>query len=319
MTIMRTLLAISLALIAEACYGHGNPIHVNVTDGRLVVAGGLPALSGFANMAFDDDEDAYLDIAPGFQLGSTLPGFDVSGMEAGSQLNLEVIPRPDFTAPSTPQRWLWFWDKATHQVDIAPNDPTVELASQRLFGSVLLTQLEAPTTGAFMQVMEPLSTDLGTHQHPILYLLDDSPAAKFGAYGFFARLTSPNYEPSEPFLIALNYSLAPAEYRLAAKQINAAARLPGDYDGDDDVDGNDFLVWQRTLGSSVELSADGSLNDLVDADDLDIWKLHFGDVHSPPAEVAQVPEPNSLPLGILTGLGVYVAALQRRRSVNQST
>jgi hypothetical protein len=29
---------------------------------------------------------------------------------------------------------------------------------------------------------------------------------------------------------------------------NAVSRLPGDYDGDQDIDGNDFLVWQRTQG-----------------------------------------------------------------------
>ncbi len=38
---------------------------------------------------------------------------------------------------------------------------------------------------------------------------------------------------------------AGGSYRVTA---NAVSRLPGDYDGDQDIDGNDFLVWQRTQG-----------------------------------------------------------------------
>ena len=51
---------------------------------------------------------------------------------------------------------------------------------------------------------------------------------------------------------------------------------PGDYDADGDVDGADLLGWQRGLGSSVNLAADGNANGVVDAADLVVWRTHFG-------------------------------------------
>lgn len=69
---------------------------------------------------------------------------------------------------------------------------------------------------------------------------------------------------------------------------------PGDFDGDDDVDGADFLEWQRT---------DGTPSGLMD------WQGNYG----PPALAASsVPEPNTL---VLIGLAVSAAtACSRRRS-----
>jgi hypothetical protein len=85
--------------------------------------------------------------------------------------------------------------------------------------------------------------------------------------------------------------------------------IPGDYDLDDDVDGNDFLVWQRDLGSTTNLNADGSNNGVVDAADLTIWKTQFPPSLPPPVASA-VPEPTGLGLALATFLATIVA---RRR------
>jgi hypothetical protein len=77
---------------------------------------------------------------------------------------------------------------------------------------------------------------------------------------------------------------------------------PGDYDGDDDVDGADLLIWQQDLGSTTELAADGSGNGVVDAADLELWQDNFGGGAGAAGLVAAVPEPAGL-------LAMTIAAL----------
>jgi hypothetical protein len=275
----------------RVAWGHGLPIHVDGSSGVLTISGGLNLSAGYVSQGFDYHEDAYLDIGPGNTQFTSLPGFQLTGIAANSQVNLEVLARPDFTQSNSPQRWLWFWDKETQELSVAPDDPLVRIASQRGFGDLRITQFTSPTTATSVKVFEPTSSEIGSHQHPLLYFLDDAPAAKFGAYGFFARLTSPNYEASEPFLIALNHSLSSEEYDAASRAINAATMLPGDFNKDDVVDGADFLAWQRSFGSTTQLAADGSLNKIVDVADLGIWKENFGRTWPASVSAAAVPEP----------------------------
>ncbi len=68
----------------------------------------------------------------------------------------------------------------------------------------------------------------------------------------------------------------------------------GDFDGDLDVDGADFLKWQRDSGDAAELA---------------LWETNFGTTASA-AAVAAVPEPTA-GLLLIVGLGLLAA---RRRS-----
>jgi GH35 family endo-1,4-beta-xylanase len=68
--------------------------------------------------------------------------------------------------------------------------------------------------------------------------------------------------------------------------------LVADYEGDGDVDGLDFLVWQRQFGQSGDLSADGDGNGVVDADDLALWKVSYQAMLT--ANSISVPEPYSV-------------------------
>lgn len=101
----------------------------------------------------------------------------------------------------------------------------------------------------------------------------------------------------------------------AFAQIDAIAYLnappvgvSGDFNGDGKVDGVDFLEWQRTLGSTTQLSADGNRNGVVDADDLTIWQAGFG----PQGAVASLPTPEPSSAILLSGGAACV--LLRRRS-----
>lgn len=69
-----------------------------------------------------------------------------------------------------------------------------------------------------------------------------------------------------------------------------------DFDLDSDVDGNDFLRWQRGAGtfSGATLDqGDANLDGAVDAIDLVLWRSHMGNKLGPNAApaTAQVPEP----------------------------
>ena len=63
----------------------------------------------------------------------------------------------------------------------------------------------------------------------------------------------------------------------------------GDYDGDGDVDGRDFLVWQRTFGSTATPAgsgADGDGSGTVDAGDLETWQTNYGTTELVAAQTA---------------------------------
>ena len=86
-----------------------------------------------------------------------------------------------------------------------------------------------------------------------------------------------------------NTALSPSQF------LFAAPGLPGDFNGDEKVDGNDFLVWQRGFSTGE-----------YDASDLADWKANFGQ----PPGVSAIPEPTTLGLA---SLGLAATSLARRR------
>ena len=75
--------------------------------------------------------------------------------------------------------------------------------------------------------------------------------------------------------------------------------IPGDFNGDDIVDGLDFLAWQR-----------GDSPDPLSQTDLDLWAANYGNSASTVSTV-QIPEPVSL---TLLGSGLVALLWHRRRS-----
>ncbi len=102
-----------------------------------------------------------------------------------------------------------------------------------------------------------------------------------------------------------------------------AQPLSADFDGDGDVDGNDFITWQRTLGTAGG-QGDADNDGDVDADDLMVWRNEFGsNAFGGPSTLVQgfvryvsgaaaIPEPNA---AVLLGLGAGLFAFQRRGSM----
>lgn len=91
--------------------------------------------------------------------------------------------------------------------------------------------------------------------------------------------------------------------------VSAAVVEDGDFNGDDAVNGADFLAWQRGVGGAASpANGDANADGVVDAVDLAIWAEQFGAGSSP---VLTIPEPTGACLALATGL--VVAAVRRRR------
>ncbi len=80
----------------------------------------------------------------------------------------------------------------------------------------------------------------------------------------------------------------------------------GDYDFDGDVDGTDYLAWQRGFGSTVDVAADNNGDAIVDADDFDPWETNYGVLAGFAA--TSVPEPTAM---ALVAIGLVIAATRR--------
>lgn len=101
-------------------------------------------------------------------------------------------------------------------------------------------------------------------------------------------------------------------YKSLNFEVGPIVELPADADGDKDVDGFDFVTWQRTLGSRTQLAADSNRDGIVNAADLSLWQQQFGSaIVGNAASNSSVPEPGSLQL-IFVALGGALRARRRR-------
>lgn len=82
--------------------------------------------------------------------------------------------------------------------------------------------------------------------------------------------------------------------------------LAGDFDADGDVDGRDFMAWQRGFGGSQ-------------ADDLADWQANFGASPGTLLNVQAIPEPGSLTMASLFLIGTVILRLRASRVHDSSS
>jgi hypothetical protein len=189
---------------AQFAAAHGTPVLVGQSANTLVASGGLGDSSGFVSQIFvEDDEDgdpfATLTLPNvGPVIVWQIPGFDIAGLDNQSSLSIEVLARPVKDSNPLEKRILWFWNPTSEEVEPAGSALHLLGTGQR-FTTLLPTEDEAPPPFLMAQTLQGQQ---GFHNHGLLsYALDNDPPPAAGAYGFFARLTSNQYSPSNPFSV----------------------------------------------------------------------------------------------------------------------
>ena len=91
-----------------------------------------------------------------------------------------------------------------------------------------------------------------------------------------------------------------------------------DFDDDGDIDGSDFLTWQRNHGTTAGATheqGDADGDEDVDDEDFAIWQQDFGSTGGAGASpaFAPVPEPMTGVLGVLVALG-YLCLRRPKRN-----
>jgi alpha-amylase len=100
---------------------------------------------------------------------------------------------------------------------------------------------------------------------------------------------------------------------------NIVGTVNGDFDLDGDVDGRDFLTWQRnfglTSGARYDLG-DADLNGVINGSDLAVWQAAYGNASltANAAISVAVPEPCTVTLVILAGTTLTFRPFKRRES-----
>jgi len=282
--------SLGVALSSATAWGHGDvKIEIQAVDGHLDVEMSVHK-SVFGEPLF------------GLPPATDLPGVDaIGGISTADEVLLEVIG---------PLLFAQGLDGGSAE----PTDGLLEVIAPNGIDSVLV---DALTTTLPALDWLPLGGQLidvhGT------YALIDRGSDLPGAYGLQMRAISPQFESSEPFLVVIGaHDMDPGLLDEAAAQILDAsdlvfAPIPGDANGDDVVDGLDYLVWAAHYGDNPAEDPPGSpdngdLNgdDVVDGLDYLFWAAHYGE-----SRATAVPEPSGL-WALVSALGCCLATIRSR-------
>ena len=267
--------------VTDTLLAHGIPIDVlaNSVTNRLFV------IEGF--------EAGDLLLAPGVEISTTSPGlgvnFATNGIAANTAFQLEVSQE------------LLFWDGT------GVSSPATDLL---VFNPAFTSFYRVTATSGVQTGLDwatyPGGSAWDAHG---LYRLD-SLAAPTGIYGLAVQVAAVGYDPTKPFLLPLIYDPSSQwnanEINDGIELLRAVIDVPfsADFNNDTDVDGLDFLTWQRGFGpvSSTTLPSDGDADFDSDVDrfDFEYWESKFGSQVVPASTNAfNVPEPSTLLLALV--------------------
>jgi hypothetical protein len=126
------------------------------------------------------------------------------------------------------------------------------------------------------------------------------------------RLACSNFTHTDAFGTYFDTFNGYADANFIATFSTTVPTLPGNYDGDGNVDGADLAKWREGFGQSVVLDADGDGDGDVDGADFLTWQRGLGAGTPSVAAAAAIPEPTTLSLAL--GSLATGALLRRRRT-----
>ncbi len=118
----------------------------------------------------------------------------------------------------------------------------------------------------------------------------------------FANVPAGDYE-----IVVNHFGGAGTDQKYGLAWWNGDPYIPGDFDGDGDVDGDDLSQWEGDYGTNGGSDADGDGDS--DGDDFLVWQRNFG--MGVLSSTTAVPEPDA---GMLAMTGLLLAVRRRRCS-----
>lgn len=337
MNARRIALSIGVAILASTTADRLRAQHLDVLvqdlDGRLATgaadwtAGSWTLGRRVYAAEFDSD---YAVSNPGFNaLAANSPSLPAgsAGLPGGAALSWDFLPlKIDGVLAN-----LFYWNSASPAtVDFgALPGPNYELS---LFGRNADVGVDGAPEFVPGDVIENTAANGGIHSHRFFFLdSGDNNAATTPADGIYLmamrlRMAELDRSLATYFVWGTPGSTLPA-LQAAEAWVNdrvdlLAPDFAADFDGDLDVDGADFLVWQQHLGIAADArlsQGDADGDGAVTAADLALWSDQFGlNLQTYPGAAsaaasgaaAPVPEPSSLALAAIV---VTIAATARRR------
>lgn len=245
------------------------------------------------------------------------PGYDVdtldgpSGFSGGESIGFDAMGS------------LWYSDG--NATTPSPDGVNMVITPQDLStpGSVTVTGTSEFQPGFLIGVYQDLA--LGAYEHQLNYQIDVPGGVPVGAYSLGLRLTgtsaaSQPFTPSERFAAIFNNGLDSATFAAVATSLAAhALEIPGDVNFDGIVSIFDINLvssnW-NTAGPMGDANGDHNVNIF----DINVVSAHWGNSIYGGSGVMAVPEPSTVVLAVLAGLGLlavgnrsrFIAILRRR-------
>lgn len=172
-------------------------------------------------------------------------------------------------------------------------DGTVEIFTQGIHNQA-----------SMREVVEPESDDITAVPRFKRHVTDRSVANLANYRDGWREHSDPDQWPADPDVLEATVGAEGSSWGLNAFKLEefAAVIEDADFNGDGDVDGEDFLAWQRGFSTGATLSeGDANGDSTVNDADLAIWEQQYGTSSSLPVASA-VPEPSTLLLVLSSAL-----------------